>query len=93
MPQMKEKLCTLSEAAAMVPDGARIALGGFAMHNHPMAFVHALIRRGARDLTSVGHVNSVELDMLVGAGCVKRVETSYVGLEEFGLASAFRRAA
>jgi glutaconate CoA-transferase subunit A len=93
MPQLREKLCSLSEAAAMVPDGARIALGGFAMHNHPMAFVHQLIRRGARDLTTVGHVNGIELDMLVGAGCVKRVETSYVGLEEFGLAPAFRRAA
>lgn len=92
MPQLKEKLCSLSEAAAMVPDGARLSLGGFAMHNHPMAFVHELIRRGARDLTIVGHVNNIELDMLVGAGCVKRVETSYVGLEEFGLAPAFRRA-
>ncbi len=92
MPEMKEKLCSLSEAAAMIPDGARLAVGGFAMHNHPMAFVHELIRRGARDLNIIGHVSSIELDILVGAGCVKRVEVSYVGLEELGLAPAFRRA-
>jgi len=93
MAEKREKLCSMAEAAAMIPDGARIAIGGFAMHNHPMAFVHELIRRNARDLTIVGHVNAIELDMLVGAGCVRRVETSYVGLEEFGLAPAFRRAA
>ncbi|MDP6081028.1 MAG: CoA-transferase [Arenicellales bacterium] len=92
MAELKEKVCSLGEAAALIPDGARIAIGGFAMHNHPMAFVHELIRRRVRNLTTVGHVNGIELDLLVGAGCVKRVETSYVGLEEFGLAPAFRRA-
>jgi glutaconate CoA-transferase subunit A len=92
MPELTEKLCSLTEAAAMVPDGARLSLGGFAVHNHPMAFVRELIRRGAKDLTVVGHVNGPELDMLIGAGCVKKVETSYVGLEAFGLAPAFRRA-
>ena len=92
MPARKEKLCSLAEAASLVPDGARLALGGFAVHNHPMAFVRALVQRRARDLTIVGHVNGPELDLLVAAGCVKKLETSYVGLEEFGLAPAFRRA-
>lgn len=92
MPELKEKVFSLSEAAAMIPNGARLALGGFAVHNHPMAFVYELVRRKVRDLTIVGHVNGPELDLLIGAGCVKRVETSYVGLEEFGLAPAFRRA-
>lgn len=92
MPKLKEKVFSLSEAAAMIPDGVRLALGGFAVHNHPMGFVYELIRRRVRDLTLVGHVNGPELDILVGAGSVKKVETSYVGLEEFGLAPAFRRA-
>lgn len=92
MPGLKEKLCSLSEAAEVIKDGARIALGGFVLHNHPMAFVHELIRKGVKDLTVVGYANGNELDLLVGAGCVKRIETSYVGLEEFGLAPNFRRA-
>ncbi|MBI3992131.1 MAG: CoA transferase subunit A, partial [Candidatus Lambdaproteobacteria bacterium] len=81
----------LAEAAGMVRDGMRVALGGFAVYQHPMAFVRELIRQGRRDLTIVGVANGIELDLLAGAGCLRRVETSYVGLEKFGLAQNFRR--
>jgi len=37
-------------------------------------------------------VSSIDVDILVGAGCVRRVEISYVGMEEFGLAPNYRRA-
>jgi len=86
------KLVTMAQAAAMVADGARIALGGLSVYQHPMAFAHELVRQGRRGLTSVGVLNGPELDLLIGAGCVIRVETSYVGLEKFGLAPNFRRA-
>lgn len=92
MPELKEKVCSLAEAASLIKDGARIAFGGFSVHNHPMAFVYELIRKGIKDLTVVGHVNGNEVDILVGAGCVQKIETSYVGLEEFGLAANFRKA-
>jgi glutaconate CoA-transferase subunit A len=92
MPDFKIKRHTLAAAAALIPAGARIHFGGMSVHNHPMGFIYELIRRGIRDLTVVGHVHADDLDILVGAGCVKRVETSYVGLEEFGLAPNFRRA-
>jgi glutaconate CoA-transferase subunit A len=81
----------MAEAAAMVPDGARIALGGFAIYQHPMAFTRELIRQNKRDLTVVGVVNGPEVDMLAGAGCLTCIETSYVGLEKYGLAPSFRR--
>lgn len=86
------KLRSLEEAAALVPDGARLALGGVAVYQRPMAMVRRLIRLGRSGLTVVGVLNGPELDMLVAAGCVARVETSYVGLERFGLARNFRRA-
>lgn len=92
MAQPRSKLTTLEAAAAMIKDGDRIALGGFAVYQNPMAFVRELIRQGRKDLTIVGTCNGYELDMLIGAGCVKRVETSYVGLERRGLARNFRRA-
>lgn len=82
----------MADAAALVPDGARIALGGLSVYQHPMAFCHELIRRGRRGLVIVGVLNGPELDILVAAGCVAGVETSYVGLERFGLARNFRRA-
>ncbi len=92
---MKEptvKLKTLAEAAALIENGSRIHLGGMAVHNHPMAFVYELLRRGTRDLTVVSHVSASDVDILIGAGRVRRLEFSYVGLEEFGTAPCFRRA-
>ncbi len=92
MPELKEKLCSLAEAASLIKDGSRIHLGGFSVHHHPMAFIYELIRKGVKDLTLVQHVSSNDVDILVGAGCVKKLEVSCVGLEEFGLAPNFRRA-
>ena len=85
-PVRRSKLASLTEAAALVEDGMRVALGGFAIYQHPMALVRELIRQGRRDLTVVGVANGIEVDMLAGAGCLGRVETSYVGLEKYGLA-------
>ena len=92
MAASRSKLVSLDEAVACVPDGARIAFGGFAVYQKPMAFVRALARAGRRALTIVGTANSYDVDLLAGAGCLKAVETSYVGLEKFGLARNFRRA-
>ncbi|WP_413725301.1 CoA transferase subunit A [Sodalis sp. RH16] len=86
------KLTSLNVAAKMVSDGQRIALGGFAVYQRPMAFAGELVRQGRRKLTLVGVVNSIEADLLIGAGAVSRIETSYVGLEKYGQARNFRRA-
>lgn len=91
MAERTSKLASLAEAAGLVADGSRLALGGFAVYQHPMAFVHELVRQGRRDLTLVGVVNGIEADLLIGAGCVAAIETSYVGLEKHGLARNFRR--
>jgi len=86
------KLTGLAEAARLIPNGARVHFGGMAVHNHPMAFVRQLLWEGTRDLTVVSHVSANDVDMLIGAGRVRRLEFSYVGLEEFGTAPCFRRA-
>ena len=91
MSMPSSKLKSMSEAVGMVRDGSRLALGGFAVYQKPMAFVRELIRQERRNLTIVGTANSYDVDMLAAAGCIKQVETSYVGLEKFGLARNFRR--
>ncbi len=91
MPALRSKLVSLADAAARVPDDARLALGGFAVYQHPMALIRELARQGRRNLTVVGTVNGNDVDLLAGAGCLRRVETSYVGLEKYGLALNFRR--
>jgi glutaconate CoA-transferase subunit A len=55
-----------------------------------MAEVHALIRRGARNLRLLGvPVLGLSADLLIGAGCVAEVESSAVSLGEAGLAPRF----
>ncbi len=81
---MTNKLIGLAEAAALVPDGATISFGGFTVQRHPMAFVYELIRLRRRNLYLFGHSGGSDWDILIGAGCIKRVEAAYVADEAFG---------
>ena len=81
---MTNKLISLAEAAALVPDGATISFGGFTVQRHPMAFVYELIRLRRRNLYLFGHSGGSDWDILIGAGCIKRVEAAYVADEAFG---------
>ena len=80
---MTSKLIELTQAAALIPDGATISFGGFTTQRHPMAFVYELIRQGRRDLYLFGHSPGGDWDILIGAGCVKRVELAYEADEAF----------
>jgi len=80
---MSNKLRGLAEVAALVPDGATISLGGFTTQRHPMAFVYELIRLKRRSLYLYGHSPGGDWDVLIGAGCVKRVELAYEADEAF----------
>ena len=76
------------EAAGWIEDGMTVAIGS----PTPMALVHQIIRRGLKNLTIVDV--GLSLDMLIAAGCVKKVVSYYAG-GGFGVpvAPAFRRAA
>jgi glutaconate CoA-transferase subunit A len=80
---MASKLIGLAEAVALVPDGATVSFGGFTTQRHPMAFVYELIRRKRRNLYLFGHSPGGDWDILIGAGCVKRVELAYEADEAF----------
>ena len=59
-----------------------------------MALVRELIRQGRTGLHLIGSAHSIDVDLLVAAGAVRRCEESYVGFEQdLGLAPAYRRAA
>lgn len=90
--EREKKLRDLSDIREWIHDGDRIAIGGFAVYQRPMAIVREIVRQGIKDLTIVGIVNSMDADLLIGAGCVSVIETSYVGLEKYGLALNYRRA-
>jgi glutaconate CoA-transferase subunit A len=93
-PARESKVRSLEEAAALVPDGASLALGGIHAHNGGMAFVRALIRRGVKDLTLMPNVSvGLTAELLIAAGAVKRIYTGYTGLEHHGLAPSYRKRA
>ncbi len=75
---MDDKLCTLEEAAALVPSGATISIGGFTSQRHPTALLRALVRRGVKELVIYCHSAGSDVDLLIGAGCVRRVEAAYL---------------
>jgi len=81
---MPEKFTSLQEAASMIPDGAHIAFGGFTVQRHPMAFIYELIRQKKRNLHVYGHSPGGDMDILIGAGCVRRIEIAYEADEAFG---------
>ena len=83
-----ERLITEATAAASIDDGMIVAIG----EPHPMATVRHIIRRRVRDLTVIG--SGFALDVLIAAGCVRKVITYYAG-GGYGVpvAPAFRRAA
>lgn len=89
-----DKRTDLVSAAAEVPDGALVALGGGLASRLPMALVRELVRQGRRGLHVIGSAHSIDVDLLIAAGALAICEESYVGFEQdLGLAPAYRRAA
>ncbi len=90
----RDKRASLTDAVSLVSDGATVALGGGLSARLPMALVRELVRQRRRGLHLVGSAHSIDVDLLVAAGAVRRLEESYVGFEQdLGLAPAYRRAA
>lgn len=91
----QSRIVELDAALDHVRPGMTIAIGGFINSSHPMMVVRGLIRRGLTDLVIVGAASSgLEIDMLIAAGCARRVVAPYVGGEVLAaIGPAFRAAA
>lgn len=86
------EILSVEALAARIPSGARIALPAD-YSGCAMAVVRELMRRGVRDLHTVSvPQGGFQVDMLIGAGCVARVEAAAVTLGEYGLAPRFTAA-
>ncbi len=88
------KIISLEAAAAQVASESTLALGGMTLYRRPMAFVRALLRRFRQtgepnNLTLLTFTGSLETDLLIGAGMVRRLRSCYCGFEAFGLAPMF----
>lgn len=87
-----DKQMTLQEAvSAFLPDGASFSLGGITARE-PMAATHEIIRQGKKDLTYITATTTDAPNMLLGAGCIKKLEMAYVWIGVVGTGLNLRRA-
>ena len=88
----QDKVGKLTDINQFIKDGDSVAVGGAWLSSHPMALVRQIIRSGTKNLHVMTILGSVDIDMLIGAGCVERLMFSFVSMEAFGLPPNFRRA-
>lgn len=80
---------TWDDAVALVDDGMRIGFSGAILRGKPVAAATALAAAGKRDLELVTFTGSIEVELLLAAGALRSVVSSYVGLGPYGPARGF----
>ncbi len=88
---MRSNILTIEESIKKIDNGCKIAIGGSILGDHPMGLVRALIRSKVKNITVQTILGGLDIDLLVGSDCIKRVEAAYVGFGPLGLAPNFRR--
>jgi glutaconate CoA-transferase subunit A len=87
-----QKVRTVAEVVSTIPDGAHIALGGFAIARNVITVAHELIRQQKKNLTLSQSVGGLDTDLLVGAGLVSRLIMGGASLDRFGPVHCINRA-
>ncbi|MDE2332961.1 MAG: 3-oxoacid CoA-transferase subunit A [Rhodospirillales bacterium] len=76
------KMIALEAAAALIPDGASLLIGGFMGIGTPHRLVGELVRQGRRNLTIIANDTArpgLGIGRLIDAGAVARLVTSHIG--------------
>lgn len=93
-----DKKMDLKEAVAKyIRDGINIGIGGFVNTRVPVAIIHEIIRKGAKDLTLSFQSTSICAELMAGAMLlypdhvsIKRIEIAWWGYEVIGIAPLLR---
>lgn len=92
MVRRRERIVSMEEAISHIKDGDSVGLSGSVLFHQPMALVRALIKRGVKDLTIVTLTGGIASDLLIGSGCVKKVVSTYMGMQHYApICPNFRR--
>ncbi|MEL6436789.1 MAG: 3-oxoacid CoA-transferase subunit A [Pseudomonadota bacterium] len=73
----------VSDAAAMIPDGAVCHIGGFMGVGSPHRLIDGLVARGVKGLTVIANDTAMPgtgIGKLITAGCISKVIASHIGL-------------
>jgi 3-oxoacid CoA-transferase subunit A len=79
---MNKVLSSAADAAALIPDGASILMGGFGLCGIPENLIRALHALGTKDLTIVSNnagVDEFGIGMLLRSRQVRKMISTYVG--------------
>jgi len=71
------------KAAALIPDGASVLIGGFMGVGSPHRVIEALVKRGAKSLTVIANDTAMPgrgIGKLVSVGAIRRLIASHIGL-------------
>ena len=77
------KVLSVQQAVAMIPDGARLMIGGFMGVGTPERLVDEIVRQGKRDFTVIANDTAkpgTGIGKLVTAKCVRTAIVSHIGL-------------
>lgn len=79
MLKQNEKVMTAEKAIkSFVHNGDCLAVGGFVTNRRPYALIREIVRQGKKNLYVEGGPSGGDIDMLIGAGCVKAINVSYI---------------
>lgn len=86
------KIMRLRDAVDLfVPDGSAVVAGTNLESLIPFATGLEMIRQRRRDLTLIGPISDVFFDILIGAGCVRKMIVAWAGNVSQGLGYNYRR--
>ena len=77
------KSISLKDAVAMIPDGARVLIGGFMGVGTPERVIDELVRQRKRGLTVIANDNAlpgIGIGKLISAGVARKTIASHIGL-------------
>jgi acetate CoA/acetoacetate CoA-transferase alpha subunit len=84
-PGVKTRMQTISlaDAVALIPDGARLLIGGFMAIGTPERLMDELVRQGKQNLTVIANDTARPgqgIGKLVTAGSIRKAVVSHIGL-------------
>ncbi len=89
--KLNKKMSMKEAVSEFISDGDVLAVGGQNVGRCSMATVHEIIRQNKKNLTVVGCNLSISMDLLVGAGLVKKTESGTGNVEKFGTTFMWRK--
>ena len=87
------KLTTIKDAVSRyITEGCHLAFGGFSLCRNAMAISHEILRQKIGNLHISSQNPAYSVDILIGGGLVKVVESGCLNMERLGLPRNFCRA-